>query len=151
MKGNLNRTFLFLICAILLLLTVACSGDSAKLKKMQKYYNNSDNYIVMQGQIITLRYYRESDSIVLHIDIDEPNPNFVKDYETDYYVFEIKNWTNMRFDINEGDVIGFASAPHYFFDGQKLPIMQIYKDGNEILTFEKGRDNYLTWIENEFS
>ena len=60
---------------------------------------------------------------------------------------------NRRFvDISKGSVIKigdrvvFSSAQRYFGDGYVMPIVQLDVNGEELLSFEEGYHNLLSWL-----
>lgn len=45
-----------------------------------------------------------------------------------------------------GDSIDFVSAPRIFYDGQNMPIVALKKDEEVLLSFERGKADYIEWI-----
>lgn len=135
---------LFTILSVLFCMT-SCeliSGSSLK-RKMVDYYSNDENYVVLEGTIISLN----KDLIEIKY---TNNFDFSYNLETGYGEFIIIDFSEQNYDLKIGDTIVFSSAPKYFYNGQRLPIVSIEKDNKTIMSFEEGKSKYMSWIQNDF-
>lgn len=60
--------------------------------------------------------------------------------------FSIYEHTEIYDLIFVSDSLDFVSAPRIFYDGQNMPIVALKKDDEILLSFEKGKADYIEWI-----
>ncbi len=139
MKKTLSTilTFVFILLAF-----CSCNFNTPLRKKMLEYYSDDDNYVELQGSVIS----PENDRGYMEIDILTESHGFPLNAQTGYGEFE----SGLIYNLNPGDEITFISAPMYFYNGHVLPIMALKKDEVVILAFEDGKSSYLAWIEESF-
>ena len=53
--------------------------------------------------------------------------------------------------LQMGKQIEFISTPKYFGDGYVMPIVEIVVDGEVLLSFEQGQQNWLEWLGDSLS
>lgn len=133
--------------SILLLLSsiffiVSCDYNAPLRKKMLEYYSDDNNYVELQGVVIS----PENDCGYMEIDILTESHVFPLNAQTGYGEFE----SGLIYNLTPGDKITLVSAPMYFYNGHVLPVMALKKDDVVILTFEDGKSSYLAWIEETF-
>lgn len=110
---------------------------------MIDYYSNDENYVILEGKIISLS------KDLIEIEYSE-GFDFSYNLETGYGEFMIIDFGEQNYDLQIGDTIVFSSAPKHFYNGQRLPIVSIEKNGITIMNFEEGKLRYINWIQNDF-
>lgn len=139
-KMNSNKVFMVFLLLNILVLSACYSA------KEKEYYAQKDNYINATGTVIHIAY--SEDNSEMYIGFSNLNPTF------DDITFEIvgdnlsivqKN--NIDEKIKIGDKIEFITAPRYFGDGYVMPIVALSVNGEDLLEFEEGYDNFLKWLE----
>ena len=128
-----------------LVLCIIVVFSSCTSRKEIQYYSERNNYITATGTVMHIKYNEKKDA--LYLGFDELLPEFSD------RTFKIvgKNLTVVQEnDIDQklklGDHVEFISAPRYFGDGYAMPIVGITVDGEVLLEFEEGYDNWLKWI-----
>jgi len=117
-------------------------------KRMLGYYCEWRSYSRLKGKVVS-KYNDE----VLEIEV-EPFPKLPGDtiYSLNessiqkFAFFANKELWGM---ISIGDKITFGSSPWVFYDCP-YPIVMLEKDGVKLLEFEKGRKDYIEWIDKTF-
>ena len=117
-------------------------------KRMLEYYFEWRSYSRLKG-IVVSKY----NDAVLEIDV-EPYPRLAGDttyslnesLRQKFAFFANKELWEM---VSIGNKITFGSSPMVFYDCP-YPIVMLEKDGVKFLEFEKGRKDYLEWIEKTF-
>lgn len=147
---------LSVICllSIVMVVTILCLnifgviGCSYKTR-MLEYYTNDDVYKVLEGEILTINYYEEIQDCEVKIVVSTPNHGFPYVLGDNYVKFDIVDTTKEFSDlIKPGDNVVFYSAPKIFFDGHTPPIIGLKVNGEELISFETGKEAYLNWIKN---
>lgn len=122
----------FEILIILLLVTFlsGCSLSNQKLaKKMIEKYSEDQNYVTLSGEIT------EFNENTVIIKCEELNEYISYQGELcDYYIY-----SNQIIELSVGDQIDFVTVPFHFYNGHKLPIVELKIDGNTLLMFEEGK------------
>ncbi len=116
---------------------LSCYPALENLKsKMIDKYTNDKNYVALSGEII------ESNDNLVEIKCEEliNYINYAK--ETCYYYI----YSEQTIELSVGDQIKFITVPFHFYDGQKLPIVELKKGGKTLLSFEEGKKNLINWI-----
>lgn len=111
-----------------------------------KYYSVSSNYIEVVGTVIQMNYNEENNA--LYLGFEELNPEFADSafkIVGENLLIAQKNGIDQKIQI--GKQIEFISAPRYFGDGYVMPIVGLSIDGDILLCFEQGYDNWLKWLE----
>ncbi len=147
----MRKMILAFICIIISYTLVACDFMNKPLRtKMINYYNDDSNYVALSGVIINIRYLEKSQDTILRIKILTEENAFPCDTETSETDFIVIDWSEKICNLNVNDTIDFVSAPSYFYEGHKLPIISIEKDGETLLSFGEGKEIYLNWINTTF-
>ena len=134
--------FVFPLCFTIFL----CTFNAPLRNKMLEYYSNDSNYEKLDGIIVTMDNTVEP---LLGIDILTENHEFPlnTDGYQNFIIIGDGDWMD---DLKVGDEISFVSAPMYFYNGHQLPIVSLEKDGQMYLSFERGKEEYLQWIQETF-
>ena len=138
----MKRIVLSLILLVNMLFVGSCNFNAPLRNKMFDYYSNNDNYVELQGIVIS----PENSFGRMEIDILTESHGFPVNAQTGYGEFE----SGAIYELTSGDKITFISSPMYFYNGHVLPIMALKKDDVVLLEFEDGKKMYLEWIEENF-
>ena len=149
---------------IFMILTSFCS--CYRYREIE-YFSQKENYMNVSGIVTHFIYdryqalYLGFSEIHLSNDITFDGQTFVDSLVTDeilhftYSTFEIigKNLEKVEANgvyekIKLGDRVEFTSAPGDFGNGYKLPIVAISVNGESLLDFEEGYENFLDWLSN---
>ncbi len=141
--------FVSLLCILSLVSCELLSNEPLR-KEMLEYYNEDDNYEELIGEIKSTEYKDDIDELFLEIDLKTDNHDFSVNATTGYGEFTLVNQSNYRFDLELNDVITFSSATMHFYNGHVLPIISIEKNGEQLLSFSDGKENYINWIKETF-
>lgn len=144
----MTKRVLFLFSLLMLLsvsfiVITACDYNAPLRNKMLDYYSENSNYQNLRGVVVGI----EDD--ILEIDISTENNEFSVNIN-EYQKFRGINYKDWICNIKEGDEVSFVTAPMYFYNGHILPIVSIEKEGQVYLSFDKGKEDYLQWIEETF-
>ena len=141
MKSRIMR-YSLLLCLVLSLLFgfSACSS-----RQMRRYYSEQDNYINATGIVSHIAYNEGNDSLYLAFSelsptFDDTNFKIVGDNLT----IVQKNGIDEKIKI--GDSVEFITAPKYFGDGYVMPIVALSLNGETMLEFETGYENFQKWL-----
>ena len=113
---------------------------STLIRKMNEKYTNNDNYVELYGTVISCF----DNEIVIKCN-ELKNYISYEDNVSSYHIY-----ANSYLDINPGDEIYFVTVPFHFYNGHKLPIVEIRNENQILLSFEEGKSNLLFWVNNEF-
>lgn len=141
-KVTLKIVLAIVVITLLSVLLYGCYSSNQKLaKKMIEKYSDNQNYITLSGEVI------EFNDNNIKIKCEELNTYIsYEDEICDYYICSDK-----IIDLCVGDQIYFVTVPFHFYNGHKLPIVEIKKDSNILLTFEKGKENLIDWVNTNFN
>lgn len=130
-----------ILFTLLIVFLSGCSISNQKLaKKMIEKYSNNQNYVTLTGEVIEIN---ENNVI---IKCEELN-NYIS-YQNelcDYYIYSDK-----FVELQSGDKIKFTTVPFHFYNGHKLPIVELKIDENTLLSFEEGKENLIDWVNKNF-
>ena len=107
---------------------------------MIEKYSNNQNYVALSGLIVE---FNENNVII--------NCEELKTYITyedeicDYYIY-----SERIIDLNVGDTIDFMTVPFHFYNGHKLPIVELKIRGKTLLAFDDGKNNLIDWVNTNF-
>ena len=143
------RKYLVVILLVIMFFSLsACQLLVIPKNMMLEYYSVDDNYGELTGTIVEKTEF--SDSCLLKINVIAGRDFYLKDgieYDlpiNDY--FSIYEHTEIYDLLLVGDSLDFVSAPKIFYDGQNMPIVALKKDDEVLLSFEKGKADYIEWI-----
>ena len=129
--------FIIALFSILLLLLSGCNGANGKLsQKMIDKYSDNNNYISFMGEVIECNgndVLIKCDSLKTYIS-----------YEDDVCQFYIQS--SKALNLEEGSTIVFVTVPFHFYNGHKLPIVELKTNEKVLLPFEEGKENLIEWV-----
>ena len=132
-----------LICvslALILMSLCACLSND-KLS----YYKDKTNYITVTGRVESIKY--SEDSSALYIGFSSLNPQLDDlSFKIVGANLQIVEQNKIDEKLKTGEQISFMTAPKYFGDGYVMPIVAITINGESLLEFEKGYQNWLNWL-----
>ncbi len=135
------KKFEILIILFLVAFLSGCHLSNQILaNNMLEKYSDDQNYVTLSGEIIE---FNENNAI---IKCEELNEYISYQSELcDYYIY-----SNQMIELFVGDQIEFVTVPFHFYNGHKLPIVELKIDGNTLLTFEEGKENLIEWVKTNF-
>lgn len=145
----MKKIFLVVLVITLFILT-ACSINAPLKNKMLNYYSDNNVYSQLYGEITSVEYFEDAKEIVVEIDILTQGHSFPLNPETGLCEFSVVNISADILDISVGDEIEFTSAPMYFYNGHRLPIVSLSRGNKSIVEFEVGKEKYIRWINETF-
>ena len=155
------------LTAVILAIAITSFCSCYRYREIE-YFSQKENYINVSGIVTHFKYgdryqalYFGFSEIHLSNDITFDGQTFVDSLVTDeilhftYSTFEIigKNLEIVEANgvyekIKLGDRVEFTSAPGDFGNGYMLPIVAISVNGESLLDFEEGYENFLDWLSN---
>ena len=131
-----------------LLLWVLCAlfvFSSCNYQKSVAYYSEKNNYISASGTVTHIKYNDERDALYLGFD------NLTPDFSDNMFKIVGQNLlivenNDLQHKLKIGKEVEFISAPRYFGDGYVMPIVGLTIDGEILLEFEQGYNNWVKWI-----
>ena len=134
------KKFAILITLLVVFLS-GCNISNQKLaKKMIEKYSDNQNYVTLLGEVIEIN---ENNAI---IKCEELNDYIsYEDELCDYYIY-----SNQFVELQVGEEIQFTTVPFHFYNGHKLPIVELKIDENTLLSFEEGKENLIDWVNTNF-
>ena len=144
----MKKIALFFIYALSLLSLIGCDFNAPLRNKMLNYYNQDENYSQLIGVVKAMEYFEESERLFIEIDFSTEN-DFPENAVTGYGEFVLIGGLVDESDLCIDDTITFLSAPMYFYNGHQLPIVYLEKEGEILLPFDEGKEEYLNWIKQE--
>lgn len=141
----MKKLISFLLIFVMLFLSSCDVFGEKKRRRMVEYFSNDEHYAELSGTVASIEapYIRVNNIQVLTEIHDFPIYK-----TTDQEIFAIVNYKDLSFNINVGDEIVFTSAHMHFYNGHRLPIVELKRGEDVLLTFEDGKAAYLDWIVN---
>lgn len=148
------KKLLLVPLSFLLMFLSGCQLLFMSNKNMLKYYVDNDNYGEVIGEVVEKNVTPATDSYqstcLLTLEVTFGVEFYKKDgIEVELPIndyFEIFGHEGLYDMVDVGDVIKLISAPRIFYDGHNKPIVALSKDGQTVLSFEKGKADYIEWI-----
>lgn len=134
---NLFLLFINLICVLVF---TSCDINGPLRSEMLDYYSESKNYVSLEGEVIEINEYY----VVIRCEELKNYINY-EDELCEYYIY-----SEDIIELSVGDQIEFVTAPFHFYNGHRLPIVELKKDGNICLSFEEGKENLIDWVNTNF-
>ena len=134
------KKFAILISLLVVFLT-GCNLSNQKLaKKMIEKYSEDQNYVTLIGEVIEFNEY------YIIIKCEELN-NYIsyEDELCDYFIY-----SDQFIELQVGEEIQFTTVPFHFYNGHKLPIVELKINDNTLLSFEEGKENLIDWVNTKF-
>ena len=130
-----------IIFTLLILFLSGCNISNQNLaKKMIEKYSDIQNYVTLTGEVIGIN---ENNVI---IKCEELNDYIsYEDELCDYYIH-----SDQFIELQVGEEIQFTTVPFHFYNGHKLPIVELKIDENTLLSFEEGKENLINWVNTNF-
>ena len=140
MEQNMKKLNLLIINLILVLALTSCDFNAPLRNEMIDYYSENKNYVTLSGEIT------ESNDNLVEIKCEEliNYINYAK--ETCYYLI----YSKQTIELSVGDQIEFVTVPFHFYNGHTLPIVELKKDGETLLSCEEGKENLINWVKTTF-
>ena len=136
-----KRIFTFLVLFLLLFSLTGCNLFDKKLaERMIEKYSEDQNNVVFIGEVVE---YDGNDVIIKCEELK--NYLSYEDELCDYYIYSTHS-----IELSVGEQIEFTTVPFHFYNGHKLPIVEIKKDGEIILSFNEGKDILINWVKTNF-
>ena len=134
------KKFAILISLLVVFLT-GCNLSNQKLaKKMIEKYSDNQNYVTLTGEVIE---FNENNVI---IKCEELNDYIsYEDELCNYYIY-----SDQFVELQVGEEIQFTTVTFHFYNGHKLPIVELKIDENTLLSFEEGKENLIDWVNIKF-
>ena len=123
-----------LLCIIVILLFTSCDFDVQLKEKMLNMYSDDQSYVTLHGEVL------ESNDNTLVIECENLKSYITYEDEfCEYYVYseEIIN-------LVQGTPITFITVPFHFYNGHKLPIVELVVDEEELLEFAEGKERLIS-------
>ena len=130
-----------IIFILLIVFLSGCNISNQNLsKKMIEKYSDNQNYVTLTGEVIEIN---ENNVI---IKCEELNDYIsYEDELCDYYIY-----SDQFVELQVGKEIQFTTVPFHFYNGHKLPIVELKIDENTLLSFEEGKENLIDWVNTNF-
>lgn len=134
------KKFTILVIFLLVTFLFGCNISNQKLaKKMIEKYSDNQNYVLDWWS------NRINENNVI-IKCEELNDYIsYEDELCDYYIY-----SDQFVELQVGEEIQFTTVPFHFYNGHKLPIVELKIDENTLLSFEEGKENLLDWVNINF-
>ena len=135
------KKFTILVIFLLVTFLIGCTTSNQKLaKNMIEIFSDNQNYVTLTGEVIE---FNENNVI---IKCEELNDYLrYEDELCDYYIY-----SDQFVELQVGEEIQFTTVPFHFYNGHKLPIVELKIDENTLLSFEEGKENLLDWVNINF-
>ena len=135
-KIRLSAMFLLAVSFLM----VSCSS-----RKEYMYYADRENYICITGTVCHVLLSENETELFIAFD------NMSCQLSDNCFKLAGENLRTVQKnldgkDLALGDQLEFITAPRYFGDGYVMPIVSLVYGETELLAFEEGVDNLLTWI-----
>ena len=132
----------FTIIFILLIVFLSgCNISNQNLaKKMIEKYSDNQNYVTLTGEVIEIN----ENNVVIKCEELNDYINY-EDELCDYYIY-----SDQFIELQVGEEIQFTTVPFHFYNGHKLPIVELKIDENTLLSFEDGKENLIDWVNTNF-
>ena len=134
------KRIVFIIIFFTIFLSGCCISNRILAKKMIEKYSENGNYVSLTGEIVEIS---ENDVLIKC----EELKNYIK-YEDEFCRYHIHS--EQCIELSVGEEIEFITVPYHFYNGHKLPIVELRKDGKTLLTFEDGKENLIKWVNAHF-
>ena len=134
----------------LLALFIDVVFSACTLNQEIDYYSDTNNYITATGTVTHIKYNENQDELYLGFDSLSPgfSDNAFKIVGKNLLIAQ-DNGIDQK--LQMGKQIEFISTPKYFGDGYVMPIVEIVVDGEVLLSFEQGQQNWLEWLGDSLS
>lgn len=143
-KYWIKKIFVLLMVCLLVVLLAGCHfyemHDKLLAKKMTEKYSDDQNYVTLVGEVIECN----NNHVTIKSNGVKPNLSYVGG-SIEYFIY-----ADSFIELKAGDQIEFTTVPYHFYNGHELPIVELKSNGNTLLSFEKGKENLLEWVNETF-
>ena len=137
----MNKFTLVFTLSFIILLSGCYSSNGKLANKMIEKYSDDQNYVVLTGEIVG---HNNNQTIIKCEELKK----HIK-YQSDICKYYIHS--EYPLELSVGDIIEFSTVPYHFYNGHKLPIVELKKNGEILLGFEEGKSNLLDWVNKTFA
>ena len=135
------KKIICILCILSLILITGCTATNNKLiKKMNEKYSIDKSYVLLSGEVIEL----DGNNIIIKCKELKEYINYEDDF-CDYYIYSTE-----IIELPIGEQIYFKTVPFHFYNGHKLPIVEIKVKENTVLSFNEGKKNLIDWVNTSF-
>lgn len=137
----MKKVAFFMTCILSLLLAGCNSHNQILANKMLEKYSDNLNYITLVGEVIECN----DNHVIIESNELKPYLSYV-DGPMEYFIY-----ADSFIELKVGEQIVFTTVPFHFYNGHELPIVELKLNGNTLLSFEKGKENLLEWVNATFA
>ena len=130
---------LIAVAIVLILCYMICScvlSDRILAEKMIMYYSNDDNYVTVTGTVVEVKD-------ASRVEIKSPELDVLKYGEDINCIWSCSIYSTDALNIEVGAEIVFVTTLMHFYNGDRLPIVQITLNGEMLFPFTEGRSNLV--------
>lgn len=135
------KKFRFLIILLVTFLSSCTLSNHILAQKMLKKYSDDQSYVTLSGEITKIN--KNNNVIIKCEDLN----NYIN-YQSELCDYHI--YSTYIIELSIGDKIEFVTVPFHFYNGHKLPIVELKIDGKTLLLFEEGKENLINWVNTNF-
>lgn len=136
----MKKVAMFIISLLVVLLSGCSLVNHQLADKMIEKYSQDQNYVHLSGEVIEIR---ENNLVIKCEELDEYLS--YEDEFCDYYIY-----ADEIIELPVGTQLDFMTVPYHFYNGHKLPIVEVAVGGNIMLTFYEGKENLIDWVNTNF-
>ncbi len=134
------KKFAILITLLAVFLSGCHLSNLILRKKMLEKYSDDQNYVTLTGEVIEFKEHNVT------IECEELQ-DYIS-YQSKSCIYHI--YSNHFIELSVGEQIEFTTVPWHFYNGHRLPIVELKIDGNILLSFEEGKENLIEWVNTNF-
>ena len=118
---------------------------SAPARSRREYYCEDSNYIKAYGTVNHLSYGEKNTYVYLSFESipDAYGDRSFKVGDKNYHLLMERGFADK---VQLGTQVEYISAPRIFWDGYSMPIVALSVNGEILLSFEEGKENFLDSI-----
>jgi len=133
------------VALVIIFICMSASLSACQASQMREYYATESNYVTAFG---TVAFFSMNEAEkALYIDFLTTTPTFD---DTCFKIvgnnYDLVLERGIGDFLQNGSQIEFITAPRYFGDGYVMPIVSMSADGETILAFDEGYENFLEWL-----
>lgn len=126
-----------MITLLLVISLPGCNSSNQKLaQRMIEKYSDNQSYVTLSGVVM------EFEGSTVLVKCEELNTYISYEDELCYYCI----YSNQSINLSVGDQIDFVTVPFHFYNGHRLPIVELKIDEKILLTFEEGKENLINYV-----
>ena len=130
----------FLIALLVVFLSGCNLSNRRLVKKMIEKYSEDQNYVNLTGEV----YEFNENNVIIKCEKLKDYISY-EDELCDYHIY-----SDYFLELQKGEEIQFITVPFHFYNGQKLPIVELKVCDNSLLSFEEGKRNLIDWVNTNF-